>query len=80
MVATRWGDVLCELWAEEMLGWHGVWSGYEGRVTCVALRQGWMVATRRDDVMRELWAEETPEWHGVWSGRLFVPARVGWRA
>jgi hypothetical protein len=60
MVATRWGDVLCELWAEEMLGWHGVWSGYEGRVTCVALRQGWMVATRRDDVMHELWALKCP--------------------
>jgi hypothetical protein len=52
----------------------------EGRMTCVAPRQGWMVATRRDDVMRELWAEEMPVWHGVWSGRLFVPVRVGWRA
>jgi hypothetical protein len=32
----------------------------EGRVTCVAPRQGWMIATRWDGVMYELWAKETP--------------------
>jgi hypothetical protein len=52
----------------------------EGRVVCVAPRQGWIVATRWDDVMRELWAEEMLGWHSVWSPRLFVPARIGWCA
>jgi hypothetical protein len=51
----------------------------EGRVACVAPRQGWMVGMRWDDVMRELWAKEMLGWHGVWSGWLFIPARVGCR-
>jgi hypothetical protein len=28
MVGTRWDDVMRELWEEEMLRWHGVWSGW----------------------------------------------------